>query len=102
KLHREVRRTANMPTPTEIADGVAKEALAGTNCKASLSSSIHRIPMLPAWSARKKVMNVLEPSEQRSRISVLEICWRREVDSNFEYRFGLCANVPCVSELYGS
>ncbi|MGC2111915.1 MAG: hypothetical protein WA655_20525 [Candidatus Korobacteraceae bacterium] len=32
--------------------------------------------------------------------SAVETAWRREVDSNFEYSFGLCANVPCVSELY--
>ncbi len=31
----------------------------------------------------------------------LATCWRWEVDSNFEYRFRRCANVPSVRELQG-
>jgi hypothetical protein len=38
---------------------------------------------------------------QSSKVSLqVETAWRREVDSNFEYRFDLCAKIPCVSELY--
>jgi len=35
------------------------------------------------------------------RFSAVETCWRRELDSNFEYSFKLCAKLPCVSDLPG-
>ena len=33
--------------------------------------------------------------------SAVETCWRRELDSNFEYSFEPCAKTPRVSDLAG-